>query len=461
MKKVFLIAASLALALCTALPIFAKGQSEQSQGASVSGAETLPIDPATGYPKYDKPVTLTWWSWNITAKPEVAIFEKYYPNITVDTPNVGAGTTVYNKLSTSIQANAGLPDLVMLEYSVVSQFSGTGALADISPYVNQFKPDFPKWVWNQVSDGSKVFGMPGDQGPMGLWYRKPLFDENNLAVPTTWDQFKQEALQFHQAHPDKYFTYFASNDGQWITALLWQAGISPFKKTSDGWKINLNSPQIAKVLQFWVDLVKSGAVQDVQTGTPAWEKNMHDGLYAAGIGASWYINQVLVPWVKDNLESQGWRAAFIPAWTQGDTTDGNYGGSAHCVLKATKDLAAAEIFDAFINTSKYELALYGSVAPSGGNGPFPASSVAFGLPTFATPNPMLGGQSAFKDIFAVEAPRIYPDFQWSPWSSYIFNSMQVEIEKVLNGTESLKVALDNVQQQTVSYAQSQGVKVTQ
>lgn len=437
----------------------AKSAASGGASSAVARFKSLPVNSTTGYPEYNKKVTLTWWSWNITAQPEVAIFEKYYPSVTIKRPAEGAGTTLYNKLSTAIQANSGLPDLSMIEYDVVSEFAQTGALANIAPYVDQYKKDYPQWVWNQVSQNGKVFGMPSDIGPMGLWYRDPALKRNHLSVPTTWAQFAQEAVAYHKANPGKYFTYFAENDGQWMTSLLWQAGISPFHKTSSGWKVDLNSPQIAKVFQYWVNLIKAGAVQPAQTFTPAWEKSLNDGQYAVGVGSAWYINQMLVPWVK-NLASKGWRAGLIPAWKAGDTTDGDWGGSSQVVLKATKHIVASAIFDAFINTSKQELTVYGGVRSNGANGPFPGSNVAYSLPSFDSANPMLGGQRIFKDIFAVEAPRIYPDFQWSPWSSYVFNLMQTEISKVIQGTETLQTALNNVQQQTVSYAQSQGVKVS-
>ena len=92
----------------------AKSAASGGVSSAVARFKSLPVNSTTGYPEYNKKVTLTWWSWNITAQPEVAIFEKYYPSVTIKRPAEGAGTTLYNKLSTAIQANSGLPDLPMI-----------------------------------------------------------------------------------------------------------------------------------------------------------------------------------------------------------------------------------------------------------------------------------------------------------------------------------------------------------
>ncbi|GMA57392.1 hypothetical protein GCM10025858_18950 [Alicyclobacillus sacchari] len=139
------------------------------------------------------------------AQTEVNIFEKYYPNIKVKLVNAGAGSTEYQKFSTVVQAGSGIPDVVMLEFDMMPQYISTGALQDISKYVGNLKSKFSPWTWSEVSMGGGVYGIPEDTGPMGLFYQTSLFKKYNLAVPTTWAQFEQEALVFHKKIPSSIF----------------------------------------------------------------------------------------------------------------------------------------------------------------------------------------------------------------------------------------------------------------
>ncbi|MCL6633895.1 MAG: extracellular solute-binding protein, partial [Alicyclobacillus herbarius] len=134
------------------------GSSQAGGTSSTSSDQKIKIDPKTGYPEFKKNVTITWWSWVPNAAQEVKIFEKYYPNIKVKLVNAGAGTTEYTKFSTVLQSGSGIPDVVMLEYDVMPQYISTNALADITPYMKNYKDKFPQWVLNQVSYDGHIYG---------------------------------------------------------------------------------------------------------------------------------------------------------------------------------------------------------------------------------------------------------------------------------------------------------------
>ena len=52
-------------------------------------------------------------------------------------------------------------------------------------------------------DGKAVYGIPQDTGPMALLYNKKIFDQYGLTVPTTWDEFAQQAEKLAQASGGK------------------------------------------------------------------------------------------------------------------------------------------------------------------------------------------------------------------------------------------------------------------
>ncbi|TDY50211.1 multiple sugar transport system substrate-binding protein [Alicyclobacillus sacchari] len=456
---VFVGAVTFTLAGCGQGPV--ENQAAAGNVSQMAGS-TIPRPVLTAglpLPKYTQKATITWWSWVPNAQTEVNIFEKYYPNIKVKLVNAGAGSTEYQKFSTVVQAGSGIPDVVMLEFDMMPQYISTGALQDISKYVGNLKSKFSPWTWSEVSMGGGVYGIPEDTGPMGLFYQTSLFKKYNLAVPTTWAQFEQEALVFHKKDPKQYFSYFSDTDGQWMFGLLWQAGVLPFQGSGNNWSVRIDTPEAVKVFSMWQRLVKAGAVQNISDFGPAWEKNLNNGMYATAVGSAWYDSEALVPY-DHNLSSQKWHAALIPQWTVGGTMDGDWGGSVQAVTKASKYPEAAAIFAAFINASPAELPHDVAPAKDGGGGLFPAATEGFGLPAFKAKNPALDNQPANVDVFEEESSRVNAKFQWSPWSSYVFNELQTEIGRAFAGKESVQQALANVQQQVMSYARSQGYSVS-
>src|ERR1019366_2573019 len=172
------------------------------------------------------PTTLTFWTWVPGLNKEIALFEKRYPKIKVNAINVGQGAPHYQKLRVGATSGKGLPDLAQIEYQYIPSYTQIGLLVDIAPYVSKnFKTKFEAWTIAQVS-GSKgqIYAVPQDSGPMGMLYRKDIFDKYGIAVPKTWADFAAAATKLHDADPTVYLTNFAPNEGGTYTGFTWQAG---------------------------------------------------------------------------------------------------------------------------------------------------------------------------------------------------------------------------------------------
>src|SRR5664280_988051 len=166
------------------------------------------------------PVSLTFWSWVPGLQHEVDLFNQSHPAIKVNLVSAGQGAPEYLKLRTALKASSGAPDVVQIEYQYLPTFELTGKLVDLAQYgANSYKKHFVPCTWDSVSVGSKVYAIPQDSGPMALLYRSDIFAKYNLAVPTTWAQYAQEAATLHKANPKIYMTEFAANDGGWLNAL--------------------------------------------------------------------------------------------------------------------------------------------------------------------------------------------------------------------------------------------------
>ena len=159
----------------------------------------------------DDVVNITFWAWTPGTDDAVAMFEKKYPNIKVNHQNVGQGGPHYQKLRDAIQAGTGLPDVAQMEFNSIPSFQALKALADMgSSGANDFKDTFVDWTWKSVSDGDKVYGIPWDSGPMGLLYRKDVFDDNKIDVPDTWDAYSEAAMKLAKNKPGTFLADFGA-----------------------------------------------------------------------------------------------------------------------------------------------------------------------------------------------------------------------------------------------------------
>jgi multiple sugar transport system substrate-binding protein len=398
------------------------------------------------------PVTITFWSWVPNLQQAVNLFEKSHPNIKVKLENVGAAAAEYTKLTTALKAGSGAPDVVQIEYAFLPQYILTGKLVDLSQYgANDIKNDFVPWTWAQVSQGGKVYAIPQDSGPMGMLYREDIFKKYNLPVPTTWDQFAQEAIQLHKANPRIYMTDFPPSNGTWFTSLAWQAGSQPFVVNGTNLKINIDDAPALKVADYWSNLVKAGAVSKLVDFTNDWYAGLQNGTIATWITAAWAPTDL----AGFASKSAGlWRAAPLPQWTAGAQASSNWGGSTDAVTTQSQHPKEAAEFAEWLNSNPASAQLLSQKLFL-----FPAQLSVLSSSTFNTPSSFYGGQNV-NQVFATSSQHVNTSFQWSPFQDYVFTQLGNQLSSAVAGKITFEQALHNTQKTVVSYAQAQGFTVS-
>ena len=277
-----LLAGSLGLTACGG------GGGSDNGGTGTKAAQTVSqadIDKAM-----QTPTELTFWTWVPDIAKEVALFEKKYPAIKVKVVNAGQGTPHYTKLRTALKAGTGAPDVAQIEFQYIPTFSLTKSLVDLRPYgAEATKDKFVDWTWGQVTGGGgEIWAYPQDTGPMGLLYRKDIFDKHGITPPKTWDEFATAARKLHSEDPNLYMTNMAPNESGVWTGLLWQAGAKPFvNKAADTVSVNVNDATSKKLGAYWGGLVKEGAVSADPDFTDAWYQALNRGKYASWVTAAW------------------------------------------------------------------------------------------------------------------------------------------------------------------------------
>jgi multiple sugar transport system substrate-binding protein len=404
------------------------------------------------------PITLEVWTWVVGLDKAAKLFEQAYPDIKVHVNNVGAGPTEYTKLQTAIKAGSG-PDVAQIEFDFLPSFVVTDGLEDMSKYgANDVKSFFVPWTWGQVStDGKAVYGIPQDSGPMAFLYNKKIFDKYGLTVPTTWDEFAQQAEKLAKASDGKVkLVDFVPTQAPWFISLAWANGAELFKAQGDSWTQSLNSPECQKVLDFWADLIKKKYVATIPDFTPEFYTAVAAGQIAASIEAAWGPG-VLAQSLNDKTSGE-WQVAALPQWSKGQPfRSGNWGGSCDAVLKQSKYPKAATLFCVWLNAAK------GPVMSNWNSyGIFPASLSGLASPDLNQPdkNPskFCGGQNVAQ-LYVDSSKAVNVDFAWSPWFAFANDNYNKQIAALIDGTMTAKQALDAWQNDCLKNASGDGYDV--
>jgi multiple sugar transport system substrate-binding protein len=413
-----------------------------SSGGSSSGGSAAPASGGK--------VTLTFWSWVPGISQSVNIWNKTHPDIHVNLNEVTSGAAgSYAKMFSALQAG-NAPDLGQIEYATLPNFEHVGGVVNLDPYgVSSVKSDFVPWTWAQVTQGSGVYAIPQDTGPMGLFYRADLFKKYGLAVPTTWAQYLSDAQKLHAANPSAYITAFPANDAQWFAGLAWQAGAKWFSTSGDTWLTGIDDSSSQQVASLWQQLISDHLVKVEPDFASEWYKDLSDGTLLTWPTAVWGENTL----ITNAAPTKGdWRVAPMPNW--GSTpANGNWGGSTTVVFKDSKHPAQAAQFAEWLNTNPQSIT---GLITKGGL--FPADLAGEKQPAANSPVPFYGGQNIWQ-VFQADGKLVNTTFQWGPIMNTTFTQMSDGFGKATGGSETLAQVLASTQSQTISTMKSQGFSV--
>jgi len=445
---------ALTLAVCLSLASVVAacggGGGSSSSSSSSSGSSTKHVNMAA---ELKKPASITVWAWTPGTAEAVKAFEAKYPNIKVNLQNVGQGPPHYRKLRTALQSGKGLPDVAQMEFQYIPSYTLTKSLLDLKPYLpSNFLSTYPEWIQKQIELNGSVYGVPWDSGPLALIYRKDLLDKAGVKTPiNTWADFATAAEKYHKANPNSYLVILpGAQTGQWL-ALFWQNGALPFTSDPNNMKVDLTSPQIKQVTQYWDKLFANGSISHDPDFTDAWYQGFAKGKYAGWLSAAW--GPIFLQTYTKSSKGQ-WRAQPLPVWNAGDKTSANWGGSTLAVMKASKSPAAATEFARFILTDPklQQMWAYDRFL-------FPTLNSMLNDPTWQNkPYPFYGGQAVNK-VYAQMANEVKTDWQWDPIHDFV-NTTGDDIKgKAVDAGKGATAALQPWQTAVVNYAKQQGLTV--
>lgn len=435
----------------------APGTEAPASEAPATEAPTPP--PATPTPVPTEPPTIPpnatridFWSWVPGIQTQVNEFNASHPDIFVVYDLKGAGNAEYANLNTVLQANAGVPDVVQIEFQWLPSYIASDDLTDLTAYgANDIKDKFVPWTWSQVSSGSGVYAYPQDAGPMVQMCNQSLLDKYSIKAPTTWDEFTKAAADMHAADKNVFLSNFTADQG-WFFGMLWQSGARPFTLDGTNITIDFTSPEAMRVAKLWGDLLDSGNLSPTDTYTSEWNSALASQNVACWQSGAWGP-EVVEPAAPDLAGK--WRMTLMPQWVAGDKVNGNYGGSTIAVTKASAHPEQAATFDQWLNTdpaATLELA-------NGTAGLFPVTNQTTSDPAWADKTYDYWGGEKIHQVTSKASEQVDVSFQWSPLTGFVYTTYAAELTKVRNGEITYEQLMADMQTLTTAYATDQGYTV--
>ncbi|WP_420114611.1 ABC transporter substrate-binding protein [Pseudactinotalea sp.] len=127
------------------------------------------------------------------------------------------------KLTTTAAGGSG-PDIAIVDVSSIAQLAAGQVVADISSQAAEVSGDFTEELLAGSAYDGKQYGLPYTTNNVALYYNVAMLDSAGIAVPTTWDELRQAAIELTGGEQYGYM-FGAQGQGAFLFwPWLWQNG---------------------------------------------------------------------------------------------------------------------------------------------------------------------------------------------------------------------------------------------
>lgn len=222
-----------------------------------------------------------------------ALTEAYmaeHPDVKIETEVIP--NEAYKEKIRVMMGGGDMPDLFFtFDGEWVSRFAENGAIADLTPYLEEdpeFKESFNQGILTTGQVDGKQYSLPIRTCVNFVLYNKEMFNQYNLEVPSTWDEFLNvcETLKSNGVTP------LAMGDAEQWAAAHYVAALNvqlvPFDTLEKDYYLNpgeFSDPGYVQALERVKELYDKGYFMD---GMPSTSQNIAKEMFAAGQTAMIY-----------------------------------------------------------------------------------------------------------------------------------------------------------------------------
>lgn len=393
-----------------------------------------------------KPSTsMTMWTWDKDQLEPLAKKYEAKTGVHVNLVDRGVGSTEYEQFSAAKKNTP--PDIVQLEYPVISQYARSGFLepdlwkdVDSSMFMDSA-------VASSTVDG-KTYALPLDYGGLTFYYNEDLLMADGVQTPpATWDQFYETAKTVRlKGH----WLAALPSDSSLMESMAWQAGAKPYSVSSTQTAVTLTTDAGVSKAVDWLQKMTSDRLYpvDVEPWSDEWLQAVRSEQI---IGAVAGTDKAAL--IASRLPSLSGKMVVGPAVTWGDDgQNAEYGGSALAVTSASQNKKTAADFVEWLATDGDAIQMRADA------GAYPATKATQSLATFLELSslPTNGGakkikyyQDAWNKQSVANVSRISGSFSWFPFEQDARASWATLTKNARNASEPYAAKLQDWQSSVV------------
>ena len=321
MKKWF----SILLVICMLLSLAACGSNGQ---AAADPAVTA--DPASVEVELTEPITITFWH-GMLQEDLLQTLNEIVDNfntgvgaemgITVEAVGQGEMPDLLNAVTAAVKAN-NVPNVTMADAASVADWLQAGCVVDLTPYIENenYGLDLTDYYDVYIQDSCNYpvegyYSLPLYVAGEVMYYNVNFFEENNLTVPSTWEEFEAVCTQINAITGKPAAGW---DEGvKCFSTLVEQKGIG-YTDREGNLLFAENLDATVEVISWYQNMVQSGIIrtpgEDYFFSGPFANQNVQMYISSGNEGA--FIN-MKIP--EDN--SFEWSCAPVPQFEDGVQAD--------------------------------------------------------------------------------------------------------------------------------------------
>lgn len=284
-----------------------------------------------------------------TAK-AIAAYEENHPGVKIRHETF-ENEAYKTKLRTAVAANE-LPDIFFAWFGAWSEpFVEAGKVMNLDDYYGDFADEISQETLSYATFDGGLYGVPSSTPISVLYYNKALFEEYDVKVPATGDEFLEACQKFTDNGIPALSTSLKEN---WVLAMLFDAlqlhavGPEETAKTITRNGGDYSNPGFLQAAQFLGQLIDMGAFIEGATGFSGDEADQAfiSGKTAMYVQGSWMAGRI-----QNGAENpDDFDLVPVPVLNSENASATDYmGGAAEGFMVAEsasdKDLAANAVFE--------------------------------------------------------------------------------------------------------------------
>ncbi len=356
-------------------------------GAGLAGAALLGSGTLAGCGPSSRGPGLTVATWDVAddaLRATIPLFKKKRPGTEVE---MQAMTIDYQQVVPRLVAGSGAPDVFSIAQqdfkNIMMRFPDQ--FVDVTDRMESYRDQFAEAPLANSEKGGKLFGVPWDMGPVGLWYRKDLFQRAGVSPEdvATYDGFIEagKELENRVGGGAKMTAFDASGGGtnpSHYHILLNQQGGSFYGANTSIDFTNQKSYNAMDLLERFVN-------EEIAADTPTpeeYSRVVTNSDTATLMGAAWDVGTIKTAGGK--AQRGNWDVIPLPAFTGGGSREATLSGSVLVISAQSEKVDAAwDFIESALLTREGQ-------AESWAQGLFPSWEPYWETDAFNEPDPYFG-----------------------------------------------------------------------